>query len=68
MTWNSAFMTPNQKNITRKFIITSKLFPNIMKVANCRNYILKPGLSIFPSQVLENIISAGICALGNPTE
>jgi hypothetical protein len=67
MTWNSAFIAPNQKNITRKFIITSKLFPNIMKVANCRNYILKPGLSIFPSQVLENI-SAGICALGNPTE
>ena len=38
-----------------------------MKVTNCRNDILKPGLSIFPSQVLENI-SAGICALGNPTE
>jgi hypothetical protein len=47
MTWNSAFIAPNQKNITRKFKITSKRFPNIMKLANCRNYILKPGLSIF---------------------
>jgi hypothetical protein len=44
MTWNSAFIAQNKKNITRKFIITSKLFPNIMKVANCRNYILKPGI------------------------
>jgi hypothetical protein len=26
------------------------------------------GKGYFPSQVLENIISAGICALGNPTE
>jgi hypothetical protein len=46
MTWNSAFIAPNQKNITKKIMITSKLFPNIMKVANCRNYIPKPGLSI----------------------
>ena len=53
MTWNSAFIAPNEKNITRKFIITSKLFSNIMKVANCRNYILKPGLSIFQVKFLK---------------
>ena len=54
-TWNSAFIAPNQKNITRKFIplITSKLFPNIMKVANCRNHILKPGLSILQVKFLK---------------
>jgi hypothetical protein len=28
----------------------------------------KTRTSHIPSQVLENIISAGICALGNPTE
>ena len=36
-----------------------------MKVANCQNYAWTQH---FPSQDLENIISAGICALGNPTE
>jgi hypothetical protein len=51
--WNSAFIAPNQKNINRKFKITFKLFLNVMKVANCRNYILKPGHSIFQVKFLK---------------